>query len=105
VSRRATTGFAVATYRRRVLTDQGRVQFEGRDITARRPARIAALAVARTFQNVAVFPSLSVLDNLMLGRHLHMRAGVLARSWTGGRLVRREGGIDGHGGHGRSSCR
>jgi branched-chain amino acid transport system ATP-binding protein len=62
---------------------QGRVLFEGNDITARRPARIAALGVARTFQNVALFPSLSVLDNLMLGRHQHMRAGVLAcaRYW------------------------
>ncbi len=57
---------------------QGRVHFEDRDITGRRPARIAALGVARTFQNVALFPSLSVLDNLMLGRHHHMRAGVLA---------------------------
>jgi branched-chain amino acid transport system ATP-binding protein len=57
---------------------QGHVQFEGRDITGRRPARIAALGVARTFQNVALFPSLSVLDNLMIGRHHHMRAGVLA---------------------------
>ena len=57
---------------------QGRVLFDGKAITGRRPARIAALGVARTFQNVALFPSLSVLDNLMLGRHLHMRAGVLA---------------------------
>ena len=57
---------------------QGRVLFDGSAITGRRPARIAALGVARTFQNVALFPSLSVLDNLMLGRHLHMRAGVLA---------------------------
>ncbi|MGQ0568545.1 MAG: ATP-binding cassette domain-containing protein [Armatimonadota bacterium] len=42
---------------------QGRVLFDGSAITGRRPARIAALGVARTFQNVALFPSLSVLDN------------------------------------------
>jgi branched-chain amino acid transport system ATP-binding protein len=64
---------------------QGRVLLEGTDITARRPARIAALGVARTFQNVALFPSLSVLDNLMLGRHQHMRAGVLACAWYWGK--------------------
>jgi branched-chain amino acid transport system ATP-binding protein len=69
---------------------QGRVLLEGSDITARRPARIAALGVARTFQNVALFPSLSVLDNLMLGRHLHMRAGALACAWYWGKAFKED---------------
>jgi branched-chain amino acid transport system ATP-binding protein len=52
--------------------------FDGRDITRARPSRIAALGIARTFQNIALFTGLSVLDNIMLGRHVHMRAGVLS---------------------------
>src|SRR5262245_34032237 len=57
--------------------DKGRILLEGRDITRRPPSRIAALGVARTFQNIALFSGLTVLDNLMLGRHVRMRSGVL----------------------------
>ncbi|MFO1082461.1 MAG: ABC transporter ATP-binding protein [Reyranellaceae bacterium] len=58
--------------------DTGRVVLEGREITHRKPSDIAALGVARTFQNIALFGGLTVLDNLMLGRHVRMKAGVLA---------------------------
>jgi len=58
--------------------DAGRIRLEGRDITAKRPSAIAALGIARTFQNIALFGGLSVLDNLMLGRHVRMRSGVLS---------------------------
>ncbi len=58
--------------------DAGRVVFQGKDITAFRPYQIAALGVARTFQNIALFSGLTVLDNLMLGRHVRMRSSVLA---------------------------
>ncbi|MGE3916318.1 MAG: ABC transporter ATP-binding protein, partial [Hyphomicrobiaceae bacterium] len=58
--------------------DTGRVVFQGQDITALRPYEIAALGVARTFQNIALFSGLTVLDNLMLGRHVRMRSSVLA---------------------------
>jgi branched-chain amino acid transport system ATP-binding protein len=58
--------------------DSGRIALEGRDITQSAPDHIAALGVARTFQNIALFKGMSVLDNLMLGRHVHMRSGVLA---------------------------
>jgi branched-chain amino acid transport system ATP-binding protein len=57
--------------------DSGRISLEGRDITRSRPSEIASLGVARTFQNIALFGGLSVLDNLMLGRHVLMRSGVL----------------------------
>ena len=57
--------------------DTGRIVFENRDITRMRPSNIAALGVARTFQNIALFGGLTVLDNLMLGRHVRMRSGVL----------------------------
>lgn len=58
--------------------DTGRVLLEGQDITQRKPSDIAALGVARTFQNIALFSGLTVLDNLMLGRHVRMKAGVLS---------------------------
>jgi branched-chain amino acid transport system ATP-binding protein len=57
--------------------DGGRIVLEGRDITRKRPYEIAALGIARTFQNIALFNGLTVLDNLMLGRHVRMRSGVL----------------------------
>jgi branched-chain amino acid transport system ATP-binding protein len=58
--------------------DAGRILLEGLDITSKKPSDIAALGVARTFQNIALFSGLTVLDNLMLGRHVRMKAGVLA---------------------------
>ncbi|HJZ33160.1 MAG TPA: ABC transporter ATP-binding protein [Hyphomicrobiaceae bacterium] len=58
--------------------DSGRIRLEGRDITDYRPSEIAGLGIARTFQNIALFGGLTVLDNLMLGRHVRMRAGVLS---------------------------
>src|SRR5262249_58559511 len=58
--------------------DRGRIVLQGKDITARKPNEIAAIGIARTFQNIALFSGLTVLDNLMLGRHVRMRAGVLA---------------------------
>lgn len=65
--------------------DTGSIRLEGRDIAWLRPSRIAALGIARTFQNIALFGGLTVLDNLMLGRHVHMRAGLLASAlyWLG----------------------
>jgi branched-chain amino acid transport system ATP-binding protein len=56
----------------------GSILFEGRPITAAKPSSIAKLGIARTFQNIALFSGLTVLDNIMLGRHVHMRAGVFA---------------------------
>jgi len=56
----------------------GSILFEGRDITATKPSAIAKLGIARTFQNIALFGGLTVLENIMLGRHVHMRAGVFA---------------------------
>jgi branched-chain amino acid transport system ATP-binding protein len=58
--------------------DTGAIAFEGHDITRLRPAEIAALGIARTFQNIALFGGMTVLDNIMLGRHVRMRSGILA---------------------------
>jgi branched-chain amino acid transport system ATP-binding protein len=58
--------------------DTGRIALEGLDITQKKPSAIASLGVARTFQNIALFGGLTVLDNLMLGRHVRMKSGVFA---------------------------
>jgi branched-chain amino acid transport system ATP-binding protein len=56
----------------------GSIMLGDRDITRARPSEIARLGVARTFQNIALFAGMTVLDNIMLGRHVHMRTGVFA---------------------------
>jgi branched-chain amino acid transport system ATP-binding protein len=58
--------------------DGGCIVFDGTDVTRLAPSRIAARGIARTFQNIALFKGMSVLDNLMLGRHVRMRSGVLS---------------------------
>ena len=58
--------------------DTGSISFAGRDITDSRPAEIAKLGIARTFQNIALFSGMTVLDNIMLGRHVRMKSGVLS---------------------------
>ena len=54
---------------------QGSVEFMGQNILGQKPHRIAAMGLARTFQNIALFEHLTVLDNLMLGRHQHIKYG------------------------------
>ena len=55
---------------------QGRILLGGRDITGMAPHAVARQGVARTFQNLALFNGMSVLDNILLGRHVHMRPSV-----------------------------
>ena len=57
--------------------DRGQILLAGTDVTHAAPSRIAERGVARTFQNIALFRGMTVLDNLMLGRHVHMKTGVL----------------------------
>jgi branched-chain amino acid transport system ATP-binding protein len=56
----------------------GHVRFAGEDITRTPAPRRAALGLARTFQNIALFRGLTVLDNIKLGRHCHLKTGPLA---------------------------
>jgi branched-chain amino acid transport system ATP-binding protein len=57
--------------------DSGRITLGGSDVTHIPPFQVAERGVARTFQNIALFRGMTVLDNLMLGRHVHMKTGVL----------------------------
>src|SRR5215468_5364810 len=69
---------------------RGRILFDGRDITALRPHRRATLQIARTFQNIALFKGMTVLDNIKIGRHIRLRAGVLASGFYLGKAAREE---------------
>ncbi len=69
---------------------QGRILLDGQDRTFLPPSRVARLGISRTFQNVALFRGMSVLDNIMVGRHCHMRAGVLSAGFFWGLAQREE---------------
>jgi branched-chain amino acid transport system ATP-binding protein len=66
-----TTLFNVVT--RVYRPSSGRVRFDGRDLLRVRPYRVARLGIARTFQNVALFPTLTVLENVLVGAHARLR--------------------------------
>jgi branched-chain amino acid transport system ATP-binding protein len=62
----------------------GRVRFHDTDLIGKRPHVIARLGIARTFQNIELFANLTVVDNLMLGRHNHNTYGAFAAfAWLG----------------------
>ena len=69
---------------------RGRVRFKGTDVVGMRPHKIAELGLARTFQNIELFANLTVVDNLMLGRHHHHAYGVFAALAWFGRARRNE---------------
>ncbi len=69
---------------------QGSVEFLGQNILGQKPHRIAAMGLARTFQNIALFEHLTVLDNLMLGRHQHIKYGWPSAIWWRGRARNQE---------------
>ena len=57
---------------------EGNIHFHGQDVTALSPYARTGLGLARTFQNIALFKGMTVLDNLLIGRHTHQKTGVLA---------------------------
>jgi branched-chain amino acid transport system ATP-binding protein len=57
---------------------EGRITLDGTQINGLKPFRIASMGVARTFQNVALFHGMSVLDNILMGRHIFMKPNPLA---------------------------
>jgi len=57
--------------------DSGTIRFEGAPLANPTPDRIAKLGIARTFQNIRLFANLSALENVMIGRHVRTRAGVV----------------------------
>ena len=56
----------------------GSIKFKGTEIVGRKPHYTARLGIARTFQNIELFSHLTTMDNLLLGRHIHMKTGVFS---------------------------
>ena len=61
----------------------GKIYFKEEDTTYLKPYQVAKKGIARTFQNIELFSHMSTMDNLMLGRHLHMKTGV----WRGATFI------------------
>jgi branched-chain amino acid transport system ATP-binding protein len=68
----------------------GRILLGERDISRARPDRITALGVARTFQNIRLFGAMSAVENVMIGRHARMRAGLVGSILRPPRVRREE---------------
>jgi len=60
---------------------EGDIRWLGNSLMGQRPDKVAELGIARTFQNIELFPQMTVLDNLLLGRHIRMK-----RSWLTGAI-------------------
>ncbi|MDY7032889.1 MAG: ABC transporter ATP-binding protein [Thermodesulfobacteriota bacterium] len=70
--------------------DEGRILFEGKDITGCKPHQIAGKGIARTFQNIELFSHMTALDNLLLGRHCHMKTNILNSAFFSQKVRREE---------------
>jgi branched-chain amino acid transport system ATP-binding protein len=68
----------------------GAIEFDGSDVSGLHPPARAKIGMARTFQNIALFRGMTVLDNIKLGRHAHMRTNVFDALWYFGRARREE---------------
>ena len=56
----------------------GSIRFQDKEIAGKKPHQAARMGIARTFQNIELFAHLSCMDNLLLGRHIHMKTGIFA---------------------------
>jgi branched-chain amino acid transport system ATP-binding protein len=68
----------------------GRIRFADRDVTGARPDRITAAGVARTFQNIRLFGTMTALENVLVGQHSRMRAGLFGSIFRLPRVRREE---------------
>lgn len=69
---------------------EGTITFEGESIMGTRPDRIAELGIARTFQNIELFPQMNVIDNLLTGRHIRMSGSIFDGALWFGKAKREE---------------
>jgi branched-chain amino acid transport system ATP-binding protein len=66
------------------IPQEGDILWKGESVMGLKPNETAELGIARTFQNIALFPHMTVIENLLTGRHIRMRSGWLAGSvWLG----------------------
>lgn len=71
---------------RTLKPDSGRVVFQGRDLLALAPSRIAGLGIGRTFQSVELFNDMTLLENVLVGRHISLRTGPISAALRLGRF-------------------
>ena len=69
---------------------KGSISFKEQDITRLKPHHRAKLGVSRTFQKIELFRGMTVLDNIRLGRHIHLKSGILSGSIYFGKTAREE---------------
>jgi branched-chain amino acid transport system ATP-binding protein len=74
-------------------TDSGEFSFGGKPLAGLRPDQVAAAGIARTFQNIRLFAALSALENVMIGRHVRTRAGVVGAILRNRRTLAEEAAI------------
>ena len=72
------------------IPTQGNIRFDGKEFSRMNPRRAAEMGVARTFQNLALFKGMSVLDNIMTGRNLRMKSSIFAQALRLGSAEREE---------------
>ena len=68
----------------------GNIFLKDREITGMKPHQISRLGIARTFQNIELFANMTVMDNLLLGRHVHMKTGPFSGALFYGRALTEE---------------
>lgn len=69
---------------------QGRILLKGQELIGEPAWKRPQLGIARTFQNIALFPGLSVIENIKLGAHIRLRSGVFSAMWFRGRAAAEE---------------
>jgi branched-chain amino acid transport system ATP-binding protein len=69
---------------------KGKVEFEGKEITKSRPYQRAKMGISRTFQKLELFKGATVLDNIRLGRHIHLKTGLISGAIYFGKTAREE---------------
>jgi branched-chain amino acid transport system ATP-binding protein len=73
---------------------RGKLTFAERDVTRKRPDQITALGVARTFQNIRLFGTMSATENVMVGQHARMKAGLFGSILRPPRVLREEAAVE-----------
>jgi branched-chain amino acid transport system ATP-binding protein len=72
---------------------EGAIEFDSRSIVGKKPYKITEHGIARTFQNIRLFPSLTVFDNVRVAFHLHLLSGIRHALWRGKAFRKEEGEI------------
>ncbi len=70
------------------VPNHGTISYKRHNITGLKPHKISQLGIARTFQNIELFSKMTTMENIMLGRHLHMKSGLWRGAFMYGRKAK-----------------